>query len=472
MKLVLNNIEDIYESENLVRLFFPGVNFKEDDGDYAVFSKSGNEVLAKVCYKGKVAEIKRNASDFWETFAVLFSALSDVTGRDIPWGMLTGVRPIKLVLDLINKGFSKKEVLKTLETKYKLSPQKARLSYLTALSEKKILSETDEKSISIYAGIPFCPTRCNYCSFVCEGVEKHRDLVPKYVSLLSEEIKLSAEIARNLGYKVETIYVGGGTPTVLSEDELYMLLSSINSAFDKSCLKEFTVEAGRPDTITEGKLSVLKDMGVGRISINPQTLNDDILKDIGRHHTVKQFYDSFLLADKMKFFDINIDLIAGLPKESDASFENTIKETVKLSPANITLHTLTLKRSADMYLEKDLYETYRKVSDRVLWADEYIMGNGYSPYYLYRQKNTIGGLENTGFSLPNKEGLYNVFIMDESQSILACGAGASSKAVGKGGKIVRSFNYKYPLEYIRGFSDIIERKKKFQKELNLSLQTE
>lgn len=470
MKLILSNIEDSYETENLIRLFFPDADFKSEDGDFVRFSKKGSVFEAEVLVGGKRAQIKREAKDDFQSFAVLYDALKEVSSRNIEWGLLTGVRPIKLVLDLINKGLSEDEIFAVLENKYKLSSNKANLSYKTAVVEKDILNKTNEKDISLYVGIPFCPTRCSYCSFVCEGIERHKDLVPKYVSLLSEEIKITTEIINRLGLNLKTVYVGGGTPTSLEASELESLLKTINESTKGQKIEEFTVEAGRPDTITLEKLLVLKDMGVGRISINPQTLNDDILRAIGRHHTVEQFYESFYLAESLNAFQINVDLIAGLPNESEASFKNTIEKTVSLNPANITLHTLTLKRSSDIYLEKDLYSTYKDISERVKEADEYIMKNGYRPYYLYRQKNTIGGLENTGFSKKGAEGLYNIFIMDESQSILACGAGASSKAVGGGGKIVRSFNYKYPLEYIRNFSEIENRKKKFEKELKSYLQ--
>ena len=470
MKLILSNIEDSYETENLIRLFFPDADFKSEDGDFVRFSKKGSVFEAEVLVGGKQAQIKREAKDDFQSFAVLYDALKEVSSRNIEWGLLTGVRPIKLVLDLINKGLSEDEIFAVLENKYKLSSNKANLSYKTAVVEKDILNKTNEKDISLYVGIPFCPTRCSYCSFVCEGIERHKDLVPKYVSLLSEEIKITAEIINRLGLNLKTVYVGGGTPTSLEAEELKNLLQTINESTRGQKIAEFTVEAGRPDTITLEKLLVLKEMGVGRISINPQTLNDDILKTIGRHHTVEQFYESFYLAESLNAFQINVDLIAGLPKDSEESFKNTIEKTVSLNPANITLHTLTLKRSSDIYLEKDLYSTYKTISERVKAADEYIMKNGYHPYYLYRQKNTIGGLENTGFSKKGAEGLYNIFIMDESQSILACGAGASSKAVGKGGKIVRSFNYKYPLEYIKNFSQVENRKKNFEKELKNYLQ--
>lgn len=472
MELKLIGIEDAYECENLVRIFFPGVDLKLQEKDFVRIEKCENGVSIEIEALGKrlCKTEKKALMDEWELLTFLYDALSEITSHKPPWGMLTGVRPVKLALDMLKESHSEAWAENVFTNKFKVSPPKTALAVKTAKVQQKILLPDDEKSVSIYAGIPFCPTRCKYCSFVCEGIERHRDLVPKYLQCLLRELDATAEIVSRQGLKVKTVYVGGGTPTSLNEEELFQLVKRLSDNFVSEGCSEFTVEAGRPDTVTEGKLDVLRQNGVGRISINPQTLNDEVLKNIGRDHTADDFRESFKKASQMKCFDINVDLIAGLPGDDSASFEKTVREIVSLDPANITLHTLTLKRSANIYRSKELYDEADRVKEDVALGNSIFEENGYFPYYLYRQKNTVGGLENTGFSKKGKEGLYNIFIMDESHSILACGAGASSKAVGGRNKIVRSFNYKYPKEYIDGFQDILERKKNFEKELISSLQ--
>ena len=471
MKLKLINNDFLYECENLIRIFYPGVDLKKDDGDYVLVSCE-EDISVEINVDGKSLRKTEKSESFTEeeVTSLLYTCLCQFCGRENEWGMLTGVRPVKLAFDMLKEGKTESEARRVFLEKFKVSPEKASLTVKTALNEREILSRSGEKSVSIYVGIPFCPTRCKYCSFVCEGLGSSKNLVDPYIDLLCEEIKLIGEIVESTGLKVETVYVGGGTPTSVEAHHLDKYLRALRDFIGADKTPEFTVEAGRPDTITKEKLDVLKENGVGRISINPQTLNDEVLKAIGRDHSAEEFLRGYELAKGMNAFKINVDLIAGLPKDNFDSFKNTVDRVVDLSPDNITVHTLTLKRSAELYTHTEHYLKATEVKEMVSYADGKIMENGYSPYYLYRQKNTVGALENTGFSKKGAECLYNVFIMDETHSILAAGAGASSKIVSGRNNIVRSFNYKFPREYINGFEEIVARKKNLEKEIKKSLQ--
>ncbi len=471
MKLKLIGNDYLYECENLIRIFFPGVNLKEDDGDF-VSVNCENSISVEVNIGGESLRKSKESETYTEeeVTKLLYTCLCEFCGRENEWGMLTGVRPVKLAYDMLKEGKTDKETKKVFIEKFKVSPEKTELTVKTALNETAILSKSDEKSVSIYVGIPFCPTRCKYCSFVCEGLASSKSLVEPYIDLLCKEIKLIGETVGNTGLRVETVYVGGGTPTSVDANLLDKYLKALRESVGADKTKEFTVEAGRPDTLTEEKLMVLRENGVGRISINPQTLNDSVLKEIGRDHSAEQFLSGFKMAKDMGCFKINVDLIAGLPGDSEGSFKNTVDRIIELSPDNITVHTLTLKRSAELYKNTEFYKKAELVKRMVSYADKAIMKNGYEPYYLYRQKNTIGALENTGFSKSAAECLYNIYIMDETHSILAAGAGASSKVVSGRENIIRSFNYKFPREYINGFEEIINRKKNLEKEIKRSLQ--
>jgi oxygen-independent coproporphyrinogen-3 oxidase len=471
MKLKLLGNDYLYECENLIRIFFPGESLKEDNGDYVEVSCE-NSISVEINIGGENLKRSKESKEYTEeeVTSFLYSCLCEFCGRENEWGMLTGVRPVKLAYDMLKEGKTPDETGKVFAEKFKVSPEKTDLTVKTALNEIDILSRSNEKSVSVYVGIPFCPTRCKYCSFVCEGLASSKSLVEPYIDLLCEEIKLIGEIVKNTGLNVETVYVGGGTPTSVDEVYLDKYLKALREYVGADKTKEFTVEAGRPDTLTKEKLMVLRENGVGRISINPQTLNDEVLKEIGRDHSAEEFLNGFKMAKEMDCFKINVDLIAGLPGDSEDSFKNTVDRIIDLSPDNITVHTLTLKRSAELYKNTEFYEKAELVKRMVSYADEAIMKNGYEPYYLYRQKNTIGALENTGFSQKGEECLYNIYIMDETHSILAAGAGASSKIVSGRENIIRSFNYKFPREYINGFEEIINRKKNLEKEIKKSLQ--
>ena len=313
----------------------------------------------------------------------------------------------------------------------------------------------------MYISIPFCPSRCSYCSFVSHSVHRAKNIIPKYVELLCEELKVTAKAANDLGLKLETVYMGGGTPTALDENQLDTVLKTVRESFDMSAVREFTVEAGRPDTVTKEKLLAIKNNGVSRISINPQTLNDDVLKAIGRNHTAKQMEDAFMLARSLGFDNINTDLIAGLPSDTYESFVDTVEKIIKLDPESVTVHSLSMKRASTLSMNGDYpeIEAGKIASDMVDYARNRLSECVIVPYYMYRQSKTVGNLENVGYAKSGFEGLYNVYIMDETHTILACGASAVTKLREPNGNFIdRIYNFKYPYEYISRFDEIISRK--------------
>lgn len=471
-----------YEIERIVTMFFDGKetkSFFEDvdtNGDNYVkttLEKGDNETIlsVKVFYEGEIkTDIKRidnqakEYNKYCERYLALMikNILSDFTGIQLKWGGLTGIRPVKLIAREFAKGKNEAEVKNIFCDELMVNEDKYNLARNTLEQEEKILALNTPKSFSLYLSMPFCPTRCHYCSFVSSaiGTKKAKELVPKYVELLCKELEETGKIAKDLGLKLETIYFGGGTPTTMSAPQLKMVTDTINEFFDTKNAIEYTVEAGRPDTIDREKLVVLKNAGVSRISINPQTLNNDILNEIGRNHTREQTIESFKLAREIGFDNINMDIIAGLPKDTLESFKNTVDEIILLNPENVTVHTLTIKRCADYASDKtEVLKHIGEVSKMVDYAQSSLMNESFLPYYLYRQKNTIGNLENVGFCKKGFEGYYNVYIMDETHTILATGAGAVTKLkqpMGK--KIERIFNYKFPFEYINNFQEIIKRK--------------
>ncbi len=368
-----------------------------------------------------------------------------------PWGILTGVRPAKIARDLLNSGLGVKEMKSVLTKQYFVSPKKATLLGNVAKNENRIIKHMGDNTCSLYISIPFCPSRCSYCSFVSYATKRLISLIPDYLCKLLYEVENTLKLINELGQKLVTIYIGGGTPSILTPDQMKLLLGVINENTDVSELKEFTYEMGRPDTVTEEKVRIAKEMGVTRISINPQTLNDAVLETIGRNHTVEQFYNAYNIARSEGIRCINTDLIAGLPGESPASFQKTVDEILKLRPENITVHTFCVKKAADILKDdSNVFSPFDpKVGKCVDYAQINAKNNGYIPYYMYRQKNTVGNYENVGYSLPSHEGLYNVYMMEEMHSVFACGAGAVTKLVSpKRDAIKRVFMPKYPYEYL------------------------
>ncbi|MEE1018644.1 MAG: coproporphyrinogen dehydrogenase HemZ [Acutalibacteraceae bacterium] len=455
-----------YELENIIRLFYPEQQVSPDTGDFMYITAKIREnelsVLVK-CERGSYYkdEVCNDKNDRERTLCfLLYQILSQLTGIHAGWGIQTGVRPVKLLRNLTDKS-GEAAAHKYFTEKMLVSDEKYRLAKTVLDVQAPILDEITPKSFSLYIGIPFCKSRCSYCSFVSHDITKSVKLIPDYIRLLCKEIEYTAKIAKDLGLTLQTVYIGGGTPTAVSAEQLVAVMDTVNRSFDMTGVREFTVEAGRPDTIDAEKLAAIKSGGADRISINPQTLNDDVLRTIRRNHTAEQFYEAYNLAVAAGFENINTDLIAGLPTDTLESFTNTINDIIALYPSAITVHTLSVKRSSRMvYKNQAVYDAKGEaVSDMLGVSNAALLSNGYIPYYMYRQSRMAGNNENIGWSLPERYSRYNIFIMEEMQTILACGGGASTKLVGDHGNIKRIFNYKYPYEYIGGFDEILSRKK-------------
>ena len=469
MKLTVSNNINEYYAQTLCLLFFPGSRFSktEDEpegspcADVSVEDvEGGATATVTLSYQGKTITktykepINSGLISDAERVAVgkaFFAAGKALLGITPQWGILTGVRPSKIALKELTDGKTKTEVKSLLSKELFVTSKKASLVTDIAAIEKKIISKVPERSCSVYISVPFCPSRCSYCSFVSVASKKLLSMIDDYLERLIIGIEKCFETIKKLGLKVLTVYVGGGTPTTFDERQLKRMLDKINACTDVSSLEEFTVEAGRPDTVNEEKLRILFQSGVTRVSINTQTLNDDVLEAIGRKHTAKQFLDAFELAKKSGIKIINTDLIAGLPGEGFGSFSDTVERMINLKPENLTIHTLCIKSAADYGQQlRGVRSLKGEVSKCVDYAQASAKNAGYIPYYIYRQKNTVENLENVGFALPGTEGLYNIYMMEEIHSIFAIGAGAVSKLVSKDrSKIERIFNFKYPFEYLK-----------------------
>lgn len=479
MTLILSGHDYKYELESVLKLFIPAKrfsfvydneDFKSVSGDYFFTRKrvlKNGVLLYVICRIGdKTAHQTKilnnhyaDDSEYEFVLSVLFfKALSRLTGINPKWGVITGVRPVKRVNEMLDTGMSEEEIKSELSGRFLVSEEKIDIALKTAEVQRSALKTTKPDSFSLYISIPFCPSRCSYCSFVSQSVDKAFKIMDEYLANLMREIEYTAEITKRLGLSLDTIYIGGGTPTTLSEAEILAVMKKVQECFDMSSVREYTVEAGRADTITRGKLEVIKAYGADRISINPQTLNDDVLKAIDRRHTVKQFYQSYDIAKSLGFKAINTDLIAGLPTDTVTSFKNTIDGILKLDPENVTVHTLSVKRASNININAELNVLDNPTDKMVEYATARLLECGYDPYYLYRQKNMVGNLENIGWERDNTPSLYNIFIMEEIQTIIALGAGASTKIVSNDGSLHRIFNYKFPLEYNKHF-DLMLRKK-------------
>lgn len=397
----------------------------------------------------------------------LYQLLEKETAHSLPWGTLTGIRPTKIPMKLLGEGKSHEEIAAYMKQTYLASDEKIQLAIDIAERERALLSRIDyENGYSLYVGIPFCPSTCLYCSFTSYPLASWKGKVDTYLDALEKELDYVAE--NFSGKTLNSVYIGGGTPTTLEPAQLDRLIRKIRGNFDLSHCLEFTVEAGRPDSITEEKLSVLRDNGISRISINPQTMKQETLDIIGRHHTVEQTVESFQLARRLGFDDINMDLIMGLPEENLEDVRHTMEELKKLDPDNITIHSLAIKRAARLNIYKERYEKMQMVNTKEhmdLCAD-YCEEMGLSPYYLYRQKGMAGNMENVGYAKPGKAGVYNILIMEEVQTIVACGAGSSTKRVwaepNPDGthRIERCENVKDVQQYIDRIDEMIERKRR------------
>lgn len=447
-----------YETRNVAAIFFPGEKFQmtSEPGtaeEEIVIQIRENLCSAKISFGGQVWE--KNClvvqNDPEQTLCrTLYQVLSECTGYRPLWGMLTGVRPVNLIARAKTAGASDDEAVRFLRETYDVKEEKARLCLETYYGEQIVRRANDPDGYSLYISIPFCPSRCNYCSFVSQAIETAGRYMDQYVSCLEEELAYTACVMNRLGKKLQSVYIGGGTPTAVTAEHLRRITCAVRDHYSFDHLLEYTCEAGRPDTITEEKLRILKAAGVTRISINPQTMNDSVLKAIGRTHSAADFLRCYEMGRKIGFNAINTDLIAGLTGDTPDSFFRSVDEMIRLNPENVTIHALTVKRAADLAAVRDrsAIADGQTAAEMVEYGYRALKDAGYKPYYMYRQKNTVGNLENVGYTKPGHEGFYNVLIMSEIQPIIAVGAGASTKLV-DGARMKRIFNYKYPMEYCR-----------------------
>lgn len=411
--------------------------------------------------KEKAHELRKEQKDIIKQ--VLYRLLVKLTGRTLPWGNLTGIRPAKLAMAMLESGMKNSESAHEMRDRYMVSPEKTALAIAIANRERELLKDIDyENGYSLYVGIPFCPSICLYCSFSSYPLKQWKNKVDLYLDALCKEIEAVSRIMEEKGRKLDTVYIGGGTPTTLEPDQLKRLLDSLMEHFDCRNLAEFTIEAGRPDSITKEKLQMIRKYPVSRISVNPQTMNQETLDIIGRRHTVEETRNAFMLARECGFDNINMDLIVGLPGEDKEKVAHTLDEVRALAPDSLTVHSLAVKRAARLNMFKDQYqemtfENNQEIMDMTM-KTAYEMGM--SPYYLYRQKNMKGNFENVGYAEVDKAGIYNILIMEEKQPIIALGAGGSSKLVFDHGKrIERVENVKDVSNYIARIDEMIERKR-------------
>ncbi|NLY19539.1 MAG: coproporphyrinogen dehydrogenase HemZ [Clostridiaceae bacterium] len=472
------------EAYELIRLFIPENEFVFCDSEdisekdpvlSCIVKENGGKsrITVGLCRNrlslyNKTMEIDANDDELPKTLKIpvkklIYEALSEYTGKKLPWGILTGIRPVKIVHSLMDKGFYVDEIRDTLRNYYKISEEKVDLLIEVAQNNRRYL-ERGKNHISIYIGIPFCRSRCLYCSFFSVSSDRYGFLVQDYLNALKKETDWVSKLIKDQGLIIDTVYIGGGTPTAISDDDFKRLLYDVVPCLSLSNLQEYTVEAGRPDTISREKLKAMKDAGVSRISINPQTMNDETLVLIGRNHTASEVEQAFYMAREENFNNINMDLIAGLPGETTGDFRYTMDRIRVFDPESITVHTMAVKRASRLNEHRQEFD--RTGDDEVLEMIETAMSITrdmvMKPYYLYRQKNILANLENAGYAKPGYEGIYNILMMEDVQSIIALGAGAVTKILYPGNRIERIFNVKNVEQYIQRTDEMIERKEKIK----------
>jgi coproporphyrinogen dehydrogenase HemZ len=477
IKINLNNLKFRYEVYQLFNVYFPmkeikfvekddavkdNMSFEKDESVYIFYI---DEKVLRLEYKDYCKEeslgedIKNSLRRF------LFLCLKDITNDVYPWGILIGIRPSKIALKLIKDGNTEEEVIEIFKEKYLAHEDKARLCLDVAKAEERIVNK-DKNNIAIYIGMAFCPTKCLYCSFTSNPISVHKKMVTPYLDALVKEIRGMSEYIKGKNLNIESVYFGGGTPTSVSDKEFMLVMNEIyNNFIMNNSVKEFTVECGRPDTLSYNKLKVMKDCSVDRISINPQTMNDKTLKLIGRTHSSEDIKEKFKMARELGFDDINMDIIIGLPGENHEDMINTKNELIKLMPDSITIHGLALKRGSRMYeefiLKKGIEITSQDEIIKMYEESRNLAENlGLSPYYMYRQKNMVGNLENLGYAKEGKECIYNIQMIEERQTTIALGAAAVSKVIFlEEDRLERFPNLKDLHEYITRIDEMIEKKK-------------
>ena len=484
MKLTFRGHDDRYAVEQSLLAFFPEerpVYEGEDGPRHAEVTLHQGAVYATgvtaLTYDGKTARASARvslagAADEYERERLrqralklsFFRAARDITGATPSWGALTGIRPAKLVRTMLEEGYTPARADRELRDVYCVSPARRRLALESAQAGLRAKRDLKPNDISLYIGIPFCPTRCAYCSFVSASVEKSFALIPPYLEALTAEVEAAGRMVRETGLRVKSFYMGGGTPTTLSAGQMDALLTAVNKAFDLSGCVEYCIEAGRPDTIDREKLQVLLDHGADRISVNPQSLEPQVLQAIGRQHSPEDIEKAMTLATSMGFPHVNMDLIAGLPADTPEGFRRTLDKCLTFGADNITVHTLSLKKGSRILLEGLPIPTAEAVAEMLDYADPALRARGFAPYYLYRQKYMSGSFENVGWCISGAEGLYNIYIMEELHSILSLGAGGSTKMVdAQRNRIERVFHPKFPLEYIQRPEKLAENLESFRR---------
>jgi len=465
--------EKMNEVQTAVQIFMPYEKYKPTEAimDEGITVKSELYEYSSMAYLYENGELicsyeykYDNIDDKTARYAIkaaVYYLLKKKTGLNVPWGMMTGIRPAKRINTYIDEGMTADEAAEKLIRLYEMSRDKAELAKNVALAEREILEKANSKGISLYIGIPFCPTRCLYCSFTSYPLDKYINSVDEYIDALIKELKFLGEKAKNK--RLDSIYIGGGTPTSLSAEQLNRLMYSVAEIFNVNNLLEYTVEAGRPDTITPEKLKVIKTNGANRISINPQTMNDNTLKLIGRNHSVEDIKRVYYEAREAEHNNINMDLILGLPEEEETEVNNTMEEIERLLPENLTVHTLAIKRASRLRETLEDYDLAKAIlmEKMIKITSDSAKKMGLLPYYMYKQKNMLGSFENVGYAKKGCESVYNIVIMEETQSIYAAGAGASTKLYDStSGRIERIFNVKNVEEYINRIDEMIDRKRK------------
>ena len=468
MKIYITGLPSGYDVEHLVRLFYPMAPLTltppapEEDCVWASCGPEGLTALVRERGRSRTAAapLPETDSPAFALASLTYGLLREWTGLRPPWGKMTGVRPVRLIHDKRAAGWLEADIDRLFLQRYDCSAEKYRMAKAIADLQEPILRRGgEERAYSLYIGIPFCPSRCSYCSFISCNLDRDHKLVQPYVDCLCRELAAIRAEADAAGLHLQTIYIGGGTPTSLSAAQLRQLMGTVRELFPLDGLEEYTVEAGRPDCTDAEKLAVLKEYGATRISINPQTFSDQVLAGIGRRHSAQDILDCYAAARAAGHDDINMDLIAGLPGDTVEGFERSLRTAIALDPENITVHTLTLKRASRIVMDQQEDNRYADVA-AMLDRCALLPAAGYRPYYLYRQKNTLQNLENVGWSKPGREGYYNIYIMEEVQTILSAGAGGSTKLVDAAGhRMQRIFNFKYPNEYIQRFDEVLARKK-------------
>ena len=472
VKIKLNDMKYRYDVYQMFNIYFPLDEIKFlDDGDYIVNILDNKVEFVNGDYYKKI-EISENIKE--DIKRLVFSSLKDITEEEYPWGILVGIRPSKIALKYLEEGKTEEEIIKIFKKKHLASEEKAKLCIEIAKTEVSFVNN-DSKNIAIYIGMAFCPTRCFYCSFAANPIMGNKKLVNPYLEALIYEIREMKKYVDERSLNIETVYFGGGTPTAVNNEEFELIMQEAYNAFvEGKGIKEFTVECGRPDSITKEKLETMKKFNVTRISINPQTMNDETLKMIGRGHNSKDVIEKFNLARSMGFNDINMDMIIGLPGEGIKEVLHTKEEILKLYPDSLTVHGLSLKRASILYenfiLKKGI-QVKKQTELANMYEESRILAKklGLHPYYMYRQKNMVGNMENLGYSRKGAECIYNIQMIEDKQTIIALGADAVSKVVFlEEGRIERFANIKDVREYCNRIEEMVEGKKKLLDTLYLN----